>query len=200
MVWPDRRPFQLEAFLVSTGAVAIAEIGDKTQLLALVLAARFRKPVSIILGIFVATVGNHAIAALLGVLIAEWLQSEALSWAIAISFIAMGLWTLKPDKLDDDGLARMHRWGAFMTTAVAFFLVEVGDKTQVATMALAARFQDLVLVTAGTTFGMMLANVPAVVVGDAAATRLPLKAIRFGAALVFIAIGVAVLLDVADVF
>jgi Ca2+/H+ antiporter, TMEM165/GDT1 family len=188
----------MESLIVSTGVVALAEIGDKTQLLALLLATRFRAPVPIILGILVATLANHALAALVGVAVADWLQSPALRWALGLSFVAMGLWTLKPDRLDPDQ-APKPRYGPFLTTLVAFFLVEIGDKTQVATMALAAQFQDLVLVTLGTTVGMLLANVPAVLLGDLAASRLPLKPIRLAAAALFIALGAFVCLQAAEI-
>ena len=189
----------MESLFVSTGVVALAEIGDKTQLLALLLATRFRAPVPIILGILAATLANHALAALIGVAVADWLQSPALRWALGLSFVAMGLWALKPDRLDPAEAPGRPRFGPFLTTAVAFFLVEIGDKTQVATMALAAQFQDLVLVTLGTTLGMMLANVPAVLLGDLAATRLPLKPIRLAAAALFILLGGFVCLQAAGI-
>ena len=147
----------MEAFLTSTAIVALAEMGDKTQLLAIVLAARFRKPVPIILGILAATLANHAIAALLGAQAAVWLEGAWFQYLVALSFIVMGLWTLIPDKLDEDE-QKPARFGAFLTTLVCFFLVEIGDKTQVATIALGARYHDVVAVTAGTTFGMMLAG------------------------------------------
>ncbi|MGF1626071.1 MAG: TMEM165/GDT1 family protein [Alphaproteobacteria bacterium] len=187
----------MESLLVSTGVVALAEIGDKTQLLALVLATRFRAPVPIILGILVATLANHALAAVAGIAVAGWLQSAALQWALGLSFIAMGLWALKPDRLDPDQAPKTPRYGAFATTLVAFFLVEIGDKTQVATMALAAQFQELLMVTIGTTLGMMIANVPAVLIGDLAAARLPLKPIRIAAAAAFIVLGVIACLRAA---
>ena len=182
----------MEAFLTSTVAVALAEIGDKTQLLAIVLTARFRKPLPIIAGILLATIANHLLAALLGASAAEWLQGAWFHYAIALSFIAMGLWTLVPDKLDEDE-AKPPRFGAFLTTLVAFFLVEMGDKTQIATIALAARFQAVWAVAAGTTVGMMLANAPVVLAGARLIERLPLKWIRLAAALLFIAIGAVLL-------
>jgi putative Ca2+/H+ antiporter (TMEM165/GDT1 family) len=185
----------MEAFAASTGVVCLAEIGDKTQLLALVLATRFRAPAPIVAGILVATLANHALAALAGVAVAEWLQSPALRWALGLSFVAMGLWTLEPDRLDADEAPAKPRYGPFLTTVVVFFLVEIGDKTQIATMALAAQFQDLVLVTAGTTLGMMLANAPAVFAGNFVALRLPLKAIRLAAAALFIVLGAFVCLE-----
>jgi len=187
----------LGGFLLSTAVVAIAEIGDKTQLLAFVLAARFRAPLPVVLGILGATLANHALAAVAGVTLAAWLQSSALTWALGLSFLVMALWTLKPDRLEEGEVPNQRRWGAFLTTLVAFFFVEMGDKTQVATMALAAHFQDLLAVTAGSTLGMMVANVPAVLLGDRAAGRLPLRAIRSGAAALFAVMGVGVLLQAA---
>lgn len=182
----------LEAFLVSTGLVAVAEIGDKTQLLALMLAARFRRPVPIILGILVATILNHAAAASLGYFIARWLSGPAFQIAIGVGFILMAAWALIPDK-DDEAAANRSAGGVFLTTLVAFFLVEIGDKTQIATTLLAARFNEIFLVTLGTTFGMMLANIPAVLVGEAATKVVPLKFVRIAAAVVFALIGVGVL-------
>jgi Ca2+/H+ antiporter, TMEM165/GDT1 family len=179
----------MDAFLTSTALVALAEIGDKTQLLALVLAARFRRPIPIVLGILVATLANHALAALVGASAAAWLEGAWFQIAVAIGFIAMGLWTLIPDKFDDDDAPRSHR-GAFLTTLVSFFLVEIGDKTQIATIALGARYGDVVSVTAGTTLGMLLANAPVVLAGDALIKRVPLNAVRIAAALLFVAMGV----------
>jgi len=190
----------MESFLVSAGVVAIAEIGDKTQLLALLLSARFRKPVPIILGILAATLANHALAALAGMALASWLRGDVFQRALGASFILMGLWALKPDTLEETEHQRTTGTSAFLVTLVAFFLVEIGDKTQIATMALAAKYQSLVWVTAGTTLGMMLANVPVVLVGEAAASRLPLRAIRIGAACIFMALGVMVLLKVGHMF
>tara|TARA_B100000427_G_scaffold316035_1_gene310711 strand:- start:218 stop:799 length:582 start_codon:yes stop_codon:yes gene_type:complete len=190
----------MESFLVSTGVVAVAEIGDKTQLLALVLAARFRKPVPIILGILVATLANHGLAAWVGLLVANWLGAEALRWILGLSFLAMAVWIMIPDKVDDDEGATVGRYGPFIATVISFFLLEIGDKTQIATIALAARFNDLIMVTAGTTLGMMLANVPAVLVGKAAATAIPMKLVHAIAAIIFAALGVMALLNVGDVF
>lgn len=185
----------LEAFLISTGLVAIAEIGDKTQLLALLLAARFRRPWPIIGGIFVATLANHAMAAGLGAVAAAWLQGPWMRWVLGGLFLAFAAWALIPDKLEDEE-APNARAGAsiFWTTAVAFFLVEMGDKTQVATVALGAQFRDVAQVAAGTTLGMMLANAPVVVAGQAAAGRLPLNLIRGLAALTFALIGLWILI------
>ena len=182
----------LQAFLVSTGLVAIAEIGDKTQLLAMLLAARFRKPAPIIAGIFVATIANHSLAALVGKLAGNFLNGPWFHWVLGIAFLAFAAWALIPDKMDEDESPKSVG-GVFITTVVAFFLVEMGDKTQVATIALAARFHEVLWVAAGTTVGMMLANVPAVFLSQAAATRLPLKYIRWAAAASFAAIGLWVL-------
>lgn len=180
----------MEAFLVSFGAVAIAEIGDKTQLLALILAVRFRAPVAVIGGIFVATVANHALAAFAGTLIASWITPGILAWLLAASFILMGLWALVPDDApSEEEVAAASRLGAFMATATAFFLVEMGDKTQLATVALGARYEALFAVALGTTLGMMAANVPVVLFGGALSKRIPAKAMRFAAALIFIALG-----------
>ena len=157
----------MEAFLTSTALVALAEIGDKTQLLSFVLAARLRKPWAIIAGIFVATVLNHALAGSVGVWVAEFIPASWLPWIIGVVFIAFGLWTLKPDTLDDDEApSEVHPAGAFVTTTIAFFIAEMGDKTQFATIALAAKYDALLWVVLGTTIGMMIANVPAVLLGE----------------------------------
>ena len=186
----------MEALFTSTAVVALAEIGDKTQLLAILLAARFGRPLSIILGILVATLANHALAALLGAQAAALLDSPVFRYAIGASFIAMAAWTLVPDKFDDDD-APAPRFGAFLTTLVAFFLVEMGDKTQVATIALGAQYQAVVAVTAGTTLGMMIANVPAVFLGNELLKRIDLAKIRFVAAALFLVIGIWVLVQTA---
>jgi putative Ca2+/H+ antiporter (TMEM165/GDT1 family) len=183
----------MEAFLVSTGIVALAEIGDKTQLLAFVLAAKFRRPLPIIAAIFVATIANHAFAAAIGAWITSLLGPDILRWVLGASFIAMAAWTLIPDNIDDDDLA-LAKYGVFLTTLIAFFIAEMGDKTQVATVALAARYDSVIAVVCGTTFGMMLANVPAVYLGDRIAGRIPLKLVHGIAALIFAALGVATLL------
>ena len=187
----------MEAFLVSTGIVALAEIGDKTQLLSLLLAARFRKPWPIILGILVATLSNHALAGALGAWITTLIGKDALRWILGLSFIAMAAWILVPDKLDDDEAAQ-ERYGVFGTTVIAYFLAEMGDKTQVATVALAAQYQALAAVVAGTTFGMMIANVPAVLLGDKAAKSLPLRLVHGVAAAIFALLGILALLNVGD--
>ena len=183
----------LEPLYVSAGVVAIAEIGDKTQLLAIVLAAKFRKPVPIILGILAATLLNHAAAASLGFLIAKWLSGQVFQIIVGVAFIAMAGLALIPDKEDDGALEKSHG-GVFLTTLIAFFFVEIGDKTQIATSLLAARFHEIALVTAGTTLGMMIANVPAVLMGEAATRVVPLNIVRIIAAAIFGLIGVWVLL------
>jgi len=187
-----RGVISLEAFLVSLGTVAVAEIGDKTQLLALILAVRFRAPLAVVAGIFVATVANHALAALVGTLIAEWLTDLVLAWVLGLSFLAMGVWALIPDAPpSEDEMKAPTRFGPFPATTVAFFFVEMGDKTQIATAALAAHYQSLVLVALGTTLGMMVANVPAVYLGEAAAKRVPLRVVRAVTAAIFIVLGLA---------
>jgi putative Ca2+/H+ antiporter (TMEM165/GDT1 family) len=187
----------MEAFLVSTGVVALAEIGDKTQLLALLLAAKYRKPLPIILGILVATLLNHALAGVVGAWLAAAIGAQAMRWILGLSFIAMAAWMLVPDKVD--GLEeKPPRHGVFVATLVAFFLVEIGDKTQIATVALAARYESLLAVVAGTTLGMMLANVPAVLLGEVAARKLPMRLVHGIAAAIFLALGVAVLLGAGD--
>ncbi|HTM95215.1 MAG TPA: TMEM165/GDT1 family protein [Croceibacterium sp.] len=186
----------MEAFLTSTAVVALAEMGDKTQLLAIVLAARFRRPVPIILGILFATLANHALAALVGQQAASILDGTWFRYAVAIGFIAMAAWTMIPDKLEEER-EKPARFGAFLTTLVAFFLVEMGDKTQIATIALAARFENVLTVTAGTTLGMMTANVPAVILGEALVKRIPLNLMRIVAALLFLAMGLWLLVETA---
>jgi len=183
----------MEAFLISTGIVGLAEIGDKTQLLAFLLAAKFRKPLPIVLAILVATIANHAFAAAVGAWITSMLGPDVLRWVLGVSFLAMAAWTLIPDKLDEDE-TKLAKYGVFLTTLIAFFMAEMGDKTQVATVALAARYHDIVSVVLGTTFGMMLANVPAVYLGDKIANRVSLRLVHGIAALVFAALGVATLL------
>jgi len=183
----------MEAFLISTGVVALAEIGDKTQLLALVLAARYRKPMPIVLGILLATVLNHALAGSVGAVVARLIDPGILRWVLGTSFIAMAAWMLVPDRYEERQ-AKPPRFGVFVTTLFAFFLLEMGDKTQVATVALAAKYPQLVAVVAGTTIGMMLANVPAVLLGEVAATKLPLRLVHAICAAVFAVIGVVVLL------
>lgn len=189
----------MEAFLVSTGIVALAEIGDKTQLLAFILAAKFRKPVPIILGIFVATLVNHGCAGAIGTYVTTLLSPETLRWILGASFIAMAIWTLIPDKLDEDD-AKLGHYGVFTTTVIAFFMAEMGDKTQIATIALAAQYQALFAVVAGTTLGMMIANVPAVLLGHQIADRMPVRLVHAVAAFIFAALGVATLLGAGRSF
>lgn len=183
----------MEAFLVSCGIVALAEIGDKTQLLAFILAAKFRRPLPIIAGILTATLANHAGAGALGAWLTALLSPETLRWGLGISFLAMAVWTLIPDTFDerDSGITR---FGVFGTTVVGFFLAEMGDKTQIATVALAARYHVFYAVVAGTTLGMMLANVPAVVLGDRIAQRMPVRLVHAVAAGIFAVLGVITLL------
>jgi len=179
----------MEALLVSTGVVALAEIGDKTQLLALLLATRYRAPVPIVLGILAATLLNHALAGLVGAWLVQVIGPDAMRWILGLSFIAMAVWALIPDGAPDEEKVP-PRYGVFLATTLAFFLVEMGDKTQIATVALAAQFQTLVPVVIGTTIGMLIANVPVVFAGDALVKRVPLKTMRIIAALTFVALGV----------
>ena len=187
----------MEAFFISTGIVALAEIGDKTQLLAFILAAKFREPVPIVLGILVATLANHGFAGAVGAWVTTLLSAEALRWILGVSFIAMAVWTLIPDKFDEDD-AKLARFGVFGTTLIAFFLAEMGDKTQVATVALAAQFQSLFWVVAGTTVGMMIANVPAVIMGDRIAHKMPVVLVHRVAATIFAVLGVLTLLGAGN--
>ena len=182
----------METILISAGMVAIAEIGDKTQLLAIVLAAKFRKPVPIVLGILVATLLNHAAAASIGYFVAQWLSGQIFQIIVGVAFIVMAGWALIPDK-EDEGALRRSQGGVFLTTLIAFFIVEIGDKTQIATSLLAARFHNIPLVTLGTTIGMMAANVPAVFFGEAVTKVVPLHYVRKAAAAVFALIGVGVI-------
>ena len=178
----------MEALLTSIFLVAVAEIGDKTQLLSFVLAARLRKPWPIIGGILLATLANHALAGWVGSLLAGWVPPTTLGWIVGLSFIVFGLWALHPDSLD--GSPRLHKAGAFVTAFVAFFLAEMGDKTQFATIALAARFDQLLPVILGTTLGMMLVNVPAVWIGEKLARKIPMKTVRILAASLFVIVGI----------
>ncbi len=189
----------MEAFLISTGIVALAEIGDKTQLLAFILAAKFRQSVPIILGIFVATIVNHAFAGALGAWITSVVTPEVMRWVLGASFIGMALWTLIPDKFEEDD-AKLARFGVFGTTLIAFFLAEMGDKTQIATVALAAQYHAFYAVVAGTTAGMMIANVPAVLLGDRIAQKVPVRLVHAVAAAIFAILGVATLLGAGEQF
>jgi putative Ca2+/H+ antiporter (TMEM165/GDT1 family) len=187
----------VEAFLVSTGIVALAEIGDKTQLLAFILAAKFKRPLPIVLGILVATLANHAFAGALGGWLTLLIGPQVLRWVLGVSFIGMAIWALIPDKLDQDE-AQPARFGVFGTTVIAFFLTEMGDKTQVATIALAAQYHAVVTVVAGTTLGMMLANVPAVLLGERIAHRMPIRLVHGIAAAIFAVLGVATLMGAGE--
>jgi Ca2+/H+ antiporter, TMEM165/GDT1 family len=182
----------VEAFLLSTSVVALAEVGDKTQLLAFVLAAQFRRPGPIVLGILVATLANHALAAAFGAWITTFFEPNQLRWALGWAFLAMAVWILIPDRLDE-GETRVVRMGALATTVIAFFLAEMGDKTQVATVALAAQYQTLTAVVAGTTLGMLIANVPAVLLGDRLADKIPVRLVHSIAAAIFALLGMATL-------
>jgi putative Ca2+/H+ antiporter (TMEM165/GDT1 family) len=184
----------MEAFLISTGIVALAEMGDKTQLLSLVLAARFRKPWPIVLGILVATMANHGLAGAVGSWVTTVLGPDVLRWVLGVSFLAMAVWMLIPDKLDDEDTGSAPRMGVFLTTVVAFFLAEMGDKTQIATVMLAAQYQAWFAVVAGTTLGMMLANAPVVWLGDAITKRVSLRLVHLVSAVVFAVLGVVALI------
>ena len=183
----------MQTFLISTATVALAEIGDKTQLLSLILAAKYRRPWPICLGIFAATLVNHALAGSVGAWVASYLTPETLKWIVALSFFAVAAWTLKPDQADDEEAQRGARYGVLLATVIAFFIAEMGDKTQVATIVLAAQYHPLWQVVAGTTIGMLLANVPVVWLGSRFAAKLPLKAARVAAAVLFVALGVWIL-------
>ncbi len=184
----------MEAFLISTGIVALAEMGDKTQLLALILAARFRKPWPIVWGIFVATIANHALAGAAGAWVTTVLGPDVLRWVLGASFIAMAVWMLIPDSVDDEEASGTPRFGVFGTTLVAFFLAEMGDKTQIATVMLAAQYQAWGWVVAGTTLGMMLANAPVVWLGDKITKLVPLRVVHIVSALIFLGLGLFALL------
>ncbi len=184
----------MEALLVSTGVVALAEIGDKTQLLAFILAARFKKPLPIIAGILCATVVNHGLAGALGAWITHNVSTEILRWVLGVSFIGMAVWTMIPDKIEEEETHIAQRLGVFGATLITFFLAEMGDKTQIATIAMAAHYANPVLVVIGTTLGMLIADVPAVFVGDKLATQIPMKLVHSIAASIFAVLGIATLL------
>ena len=190
----------MDSFLVSTGVVALAEIGDKTQLLAFLLAARFKKPLPIVLGILVATLANHGLAGALGAWITQLLTPQVLRWVLGLGFLAMAAWTMVPDGIEEEETSIASRFGVFGATLVTFFLAEMGDKTQVATVALAAHYAAPLWVIAGTTLGMLIADVPAVFLGDRLAGRIPMKLVHGIAAAVFVALGVAALLGVGARF
>jgi Ca2+/H+ antiporter, TMEM165/GDT1 family len=184
----------MEAFLVSTGIVTLAEMGDKTQLLALILAVRFRKPWPIVLGILIATLANHALAGAAGAWVTTMVGPQVLRWVLGVSFIAMAVWMLIPDKMDDGDTGQPPRWGVFGTTLVTFFLAEMGDKTQIATVMLAAQYQAYIWVVAGTTLGMMLANAPVVWLGERITRRVPLRLVHLVSAFIFTVLGLLALL------
>ena len=190
----------MEALLVSTGVVALAEIGDKTQLLAFILAARFKKPWPIIAGILCATLVNHGLAGAVGTWVTSVLSPETLRWGLGLSFIAMAAWTLIPDKIEEEETQIARHFGVFGATALTFFLAEMGDKTQLATVALAARFGDPLMVVAGTTLGMLLADVPAVFVGNRFAEKIPMRVVHSAAAAIFATIGLLTLLKIDQLF
>ena len=186
----------ISTIFLSTGVVALAEMGDKTQLLAFLLAARFKKPVPIILGIFAATIVNHGFAGALGAWITTVLTKTTLSWILGISFIAMAIWTLIPDEIEDEESSIAGRYGVFGATAITFFLAEMGDKTQIATVALAAHYSSVLLVVMGTTLGMLIADVPAVFIGNKFAEKVSMKLVHCIAAAVFAILGILTLLNV----
>lgn len=191
----------MNALLVSTGIVALAEMGDKTQLLAFLLAARFKKPLPIILGIAIATIFNHALAGAVGMWVSQFLSPEVLRWVLGLSFIAMAIWMLIPDKLDEDNVSLVSsRWGIFGITCITFFFAEMGDKTQIATIAMAARFDDAILVIIGTTLGMLLANVPAVFLGEKFTKRFSPTLVHTISACIFAVMGVLTLLKIDQFF
>jgi len=188
----------MEAFLVSTGVVALAEIGDKTQLLAFILAARFKKPVPIILGILCATVVNHGLAGALGAWITSIVTPEILRWVLGASFIGMAIWTMIPDEIEEEETKNAKRFGVFGATLITFFLAEMGDKTQIATIAMAAHYATPLLVVIGTTLGMLIADVPAVLVGDKLASTIRMKLVHSIAAAIFALLGAATLLGAGE--
>lgn len=191
----------MEAFLVSTGVVALGEMGDKTQLLAFLLAAKFKRPIPIVLGILAATLLNHTAAGALGAWIAHALGPDLLRWVVGLGFLAMAGWILVPDKVDEDEAAgMMNRFGVFATTIVTFFMAEMGDKTQIATVALAARYDSLFQVVSGTTLGMLIADVPAVFLGSGIASKVNMRVMHIVSAVIFAALGVATLLNVGNLF
>ena len=183
----------MESLFISTGVVALAEIGDKTQLLAFLLATRFKKPVPIIAGILVATILNHALAGALGAWITSVLSPEVLRWILGLSFLGMAVWTMIPDKIEEEEMQVARKFGVFGATLITFFLAEMGDKTQIATVAMAAHYPNPVLVVIGTTLGMMIADVPAVFIGDRFAARIPMKLVHGIAAAMFAVMGLATL-------
>lgn len=186
----------MESFFISTGVIALAEMGDKTQLLAFLLAARFKKPLPIILGILCATLANHGLAGVTGVWIAANISTEILRWVLGLSFIAMAIWTVIPDKIEEEETQVAKQLGVFGATLITFFLAEMGDKTQIATVIMAAHYANLWLVVAGTTLGMLMADVPAVFIGDRLATKISMPLVHSIAAIIFAAMGVVALMGV----
>jgi len=190
----------MESLLVSTGVVALAEIGDKTQLLAFILAARFKKPVPIILGILVATLINHGLAGALGAWITSAVTPEILRWVLGLSFIGMAIWTMIPDKIEEEETKVAQKFGVFGATLITFFLAEMGDKTQIATVAMAAHYAAPLMVVIGTTLGMLIADVPAVLIGDKLSNKIPMKLVHSIAAAIFAILGIATLLGAGSGF
>jgi len=188
----------MQSIVISTGVVTLAEIGDKTQLLAFILAARFKKPIPIIAGILIATLINHGLAGALGAWITSALSPDVLRWALGASFIAMAAWTLIPDQIEEDETQLASRYGVFSATLITFFLAEMGDKTQIATVALAAHFAQPLMVVIGTTLGMLIADVPAVFIGDRLAEKIPMRLVHAIAAAVFAALGIATLMGLGS--
>lgn len=190
----------MESLLVSTGVVALAEIGDKTQLLAFILAARFKRPLPIILGILAATVINHGLAGALGAWMTSAVSPQVLRWVLGVSFIGMAIWTMIPDKIEEEETQVAKRFGVLGATFITFFLAEMGDKTQIATVAMAAHYADPLMVVAGTTLGMLIADVPAVFAGDKLAHKIPMKVVHAIAATVFAMLGMATFMGVGARF
>jgi len=188
----------MESLLVSTGVVALAEIGDKTQLLAFILAARFKKPIPIILGILLATIVNHGLAGALGAWITASVSPEVLRWVLGLSFIGMAVWTMIPDKIEEEETQIAKKFGVFGATLITFFLAEMGDKTQIATVAMAAHYAAPLMVVIGTTLGMLIADIPAVFAGEKFATKIPMKLVHSIAAAIFVALGIATLLGAGE--
>lgn len=188
----------MEAFLISTGLIALAEIGDKTQLLAFILATRFKKPIPIIAGIFCATILNHSLAGAVGAWIIASVNAETLRWILAISFLSMAIWTLIPDKLDEETKTITNKLGVFGATLITFFLAEMGDKTQLATVAMVAHYANPIAVIIGTTIGMLIADVPAVFMGDKLAAKMPVKAIHIVVALIFTVLAIATIFGLGE--
>ncbi|MFM1896743.1 MAG: hypothetical protein RLZZ385_1817 [Pseudomonadota bacterium] len=190
----------MESLLVSTGVIALAEVGDKTQLLAFILAARFKKPAPIILGILIATIVNHGLAGALGAWITATVNPDSLRWVLGISFIGMAIWTMIPDRIEEEETRIARKFGVFGATLITFFLAEMGDKTQIATVAMAAHYAAPILVVCGTTLGMLIADVPAVFVGDKLASKIPMGLVHSIAAAIFALLGVATLLGAGSRF